>query len=103
MAQTQQDEREELPQSFPETPPPQQVDQSFTLQAIMELQKSTSGLEEAIKHLTAAVEAQGKTLNWVRNTMVFAAGALFILGILSRALLSKLDVLLAFIRSLPPP
>ncbi len=66
----------------------------------MDLQKSTGGLEQAVKQLTAAVEAQGKTLNWVRYTLAFAAGGLFVMGYFGRALLSKLDVLLAFIRSL---
>ena len=53
----------------------------------MDLQKSTGGLEQAVKQLTAAVEAQGKTLNWIRYTLAFAAGGLFVMGYFGRALL----------------
>ena len=97
-------EQEMPPQSFPETPPPQPIDYtSFTLQTVMELQKSTGSLEQAITSLTRTVEDQGKTLSWIRYTIAFTAGALFVVGYFGRLLFSKLDVLLSFIQSLPSP
>lgn len=103
MEQAGQYEREVPPQNFPETPPPQQADYSFTLQAIMELQKSTGSLEQSIKSLTSTVESQGKILNRILYSIVFAAGGLFVLGFFGRLLFSKLEVLLSFIQSLPSP
>ena len=103
MEQPRQYEREVSPQSFPETPPPQPADyNSFTLNTVMELQKTVGGLDQAIQSLTSTVESQGKILNRILYSIVFAAGGLFVFGFFGRLLFSKLDVLLSFIQSLPP-
>ena len=104
MEQPGQHEQEVPPQNFPETPPPQPTDYaSFTLQTVMELQKTVGGLDQAIKSLTSTVESQGKILNRILYSIVFAAGGLFVFGFFGRLLFSKLDVLLSFIQSLSPP
>jgi len=61
-------------------PQPMPVDHSFTLQAIMELQKSTGELKECVKSLTKSLDRQeskldeiGQTVNGI-NMKVYAAG-----------------------------
>ena len=73
------------------------------LQTLMELQKSTGSLEQSIKSLTSTVESQGKILNRILYSIVFAAGGIFVLGFFGKLLFSKLDLLLSFIQSLPSP
>ena len=55
-------------------------DHSFTLQAIMEVQKSVGGLENAIKALSERVDRQQRTINWMARVLWMAAGAALVLG-----------------------
>ena len=55
-------------------------DHSFTLQAIMEVQKSVGSLENAIKGLSERVDRQQRTINWMARVLWMAAGAAFVLG-----------------------
>lgn len=55
-------------------------DHSFTLQAIMEVQKSVGSLENAIKALSERVDRQQHTINWMARVLWMAAGATFVLG-----------------------
>ena len=55
-------------------------DHSFTLQAIMEVQKSVGSLENAIKALSERVDRQQRTINWMARVLWMAAGAALVLG-----------------------
>ena len=55
-------------------------DHSFTLQAIMEVQKSVGSLENAIKALSERVDRQRHTINWMARVLWMAAGAALVLG-----------------------
>ena len=55
-------------------------DHSFTLQAIMEVQKSVGSLENAIKALSEQVDRQQRTINWMARVLWMAAGAALVLG-----------------------
>ena len=66
--------RDERPGDLPDTRPPQTTDHSFTLQAIMEIQKSIGGLSEKIGDLEGKIDAQGKKLNQISH-IITASGA----------------------------
>ena len=55
-------------------------DHSFTLQAVMEIQKSVGSLENAVKELSERVEKQQRTISWMARVLWMAAGAALILG-----------------------
>ena len=55
-------------------------DHSFTLQAIMEVQRSVGSLENAIKALSERVDRQQRTINWMARVLWMAAGAALVLG-----------------------
>ena len=55
-------------------------DHSFTLQAIMEVQKSVGSLENAIKALSERVDRQRHTINRMARVLWMAAGAALVLG-----------------------
>ena len=65
---------DERPRDLPDTKPPQPVDYSFTLQAIMEIQKSIGGLDEKIGSLDNKIDTQGKKLNQISH-IITASGA----------------------------
>ena len=66
-------------------------DHNFTLQAIMEVQRSVGSLEmevrkgvgsleNAIKALSERVDRQQRTINWMARVLWMAAGAALVLG-----------------------
>ena len=62
-------------------------DHSFTLQAIMAVQRSVGSLENAIKalservdRLSEQVDRQRHTINWMARVLWMAAGAALVLG-----------------------
>ena len=66
------EEKTETPGVLPEsTPPPRYLmtDYSFTLQAVMELQKAVGQLTERINVLVGRVDSQGETLNSVSRNI----------------------------------
>ena len=99
MAVSPQPEQQDQPRRFPDSPPPQASDHSFTLQTVMELQRSMGKVEQAVVQLTKVVETQGKTLNVIQYTLVFTAGVVSALGYVGKILWDKLDTILAFIQS----
>ena len=77
------------PQDFPEvtTPRPQMTDYSFTLQAMMELQKAVGQLTERVNVLIGRVDSQDKILTsisrniyagWIVLIIFLAAGGFLI-------------------------
>jgi hypothetical protein len=62
------------------TPPPQMLDHSFTLQAVMELQKSVVELATKTDRLIKDVEGQGTKIDDVRHQITFVKGALWVFG-----------------------
>ena len=71
------------PTQFAEVPPPrpQMIDHSFTLQAIMELQKSVSQLATKTDRLISDVESHGTKIDDVRGKIRFVQGALWVIGV----------------------
>lgn len=58
------------------------LDHSFTLQAVMELQKSVAELGAKTDRLISDVEGHGKKIDEVRHQISFVKGALWIIGAL---------------------
>lgn len=54
-------------------------DHSFTLQTVMELQKSIGGLTEATNNLKNSVDTQGSSIKWITRVLWTATGSLVIL------------------------
>lgn len=67
----------------PSTP---MLDHSFTLQAIMDLQKSVAGLGAKADRLISDAEGHGKKIDEVRHQISFVKGALWVIGALVLAL-----------------
>ena len=55
-------------------------DHSFTLQAIMELQRSTGGLENRVEMLSEQVVRQQRDIRWMARALWMAGGALVVLS-----------------------
>ena len=55
-------------------------DHSFTLQAIMELQNSTGGLEKEVETLSEQVARQQGDIRWMARALWMAGGALAVLS-----------------------
>ena len=91
-----------LPQSFPETTPQRYAgsDYSFTLQAVLELQKSVGQLQEAVSTIKEQIKHQGEKLDKL-NLRIYAAGTvLVVLGAILSFLLNKgVDLLIQLTKS----
>ena len=76
---------------FPQTPPSryQMTDYSFTLQAIMEMQKTVGGLTEAVGTLKKLTEKQGEKLDKISHR-IYAAGVLITIAVPIVAFLANL-------------
>jgi hypothetical protein len=70
-----------IPKEFPNvTPQSAMVDHSFTLQAVMELQKSVAELATKTDRLIKDVEGQGTKIDAVRHQISFVKGAVSVIG-----------------------
>jgi hypothetical protein len=70
-----------VPNEFPNvTPQSAMVDHSFTLQAVMELQKSVAELATKTDRLIKDVEGQGTKIDAVRHQISFVKGAVWVIG-----------------------
>jgi hypothetical protein len=56
------------------------IDHSFTLQAVMELQKSVAQLATKTDRLISDVEAHGTKIDDVRGKIRFVQGAVWVIG-----------------------
>jgi hypothetical protein len=79
----------------PQTTP--MLDHSFTLQAIMELQKSVSELATKTERLIKDVEGQGSKVEDVRHQISFVKGALWVVGTLIVFAMAAIGVYLRFL------
>ena len=99
------------PREFPSTTPPlsHTVDHSFTLQSIMEVQKSIGKLTEAVESLKEESKGQRKELNilnrglWVAGAVLMVAGLIggFVLNNMGNkmlTLLQNVDKLMALVK-----
>ena len=70
------------PDSYPVTPPPgfRADDHSWVLQTIMELQKSTGQLTQAVNTLTDQSKQQGKKLDSISHRVYAAAAVVTTIG-----------------------
>jgi hypothetical protein len=64
------------------TPQSPMLDHSFTLQAIMELQRSVAQLATKTERLITDVEGQGAKIDGIRQQISFVKGALWVIGAL---------------------
>jgi hypothetical protein len=100
LAKTPQSERDKptSPREFAiTTPQTQMLDHSFTLQAIMELQKSVAELATKTDRLIRDVDGHGNKIDGVRHQISFVKGALWVLGGLIVVATSGVAVYLRFI------
>jgi hypothetical protein len=69
------EEQNTSPTSFPSTPPPQTLDQAFTLPTIMTMQSQLGGIVKQLEHIEKTMDEVAKDVkkhgNWI-----FAANAL---------------------------
>lgn len=56
------------------------VDHSFTLQAIMEVQRSVAELTAKTDRLIADVDSHGTKIDTIRNQISFVRGAMWVIG-----------------------
>lgn len=56
------------------------ADHSFTLQAVMELQRSTGGLTRSVEALSDQIAQQQRTIRWMARILWMAGGALLVLA-----------------------
>jgi hypothetical protein len=70
------------PSGFPDVTPPRypMTDYSFTLQAVMELQKTIGGLTEAVNTLKTQTERQGTKLDSISHR-VYAATVIVMIAV----------------------
>lgn len=74
---------ETTPTSFPETTPRYaQSGHDFTLQAVIEMQRSIGELSAKTDRLIADVKSQGDKIDSVRITLAWAAGGAAVVGFL---------------------
>jgi hypothetical protein len=86
-------ERPQPPPDLPETPPPRpypMTDYSFTLQAIMELQKGVGQLTARIDELVKKADGQGDKLNSISHQLYAAWALLIVFGIIGGFLVNHL-------------
>jgi len=85
-------ERTETPREIPEVTPQRypMADYSFTLQAVMELQKTVGQLTERIDTLIKRVDREGLTLSSISHQIYAAWAVLVVLGLLGGFALNHL-------------
>lgn len=82
--------RETTPSDYPETPPPRYPSASydFTLQAVMEMQRSIGDLAAKTDRLIADVKSQGEKIDSVRMKIAWVTGGAAVVGFLVAMLLA---------------
>ena len=71
---------ESPPDEFPETPPPQLTDWSWTLQMLVELQRTVGELSQSVETLTRQSREHDKKLDRISHRIYAAVAVLTILG-----------------------
>lgn len=71
---------ESPPTELPQTPPPQPVDWSWSLQMIMELQKTVGALSKSVETLAAQAEKHDRKLDQISHRIYAAAALLVVIG-----------------------
>ena len=74
------DKAESPPEDFPETPPPQPIDWSWSLQMLMELQRTVGELSQSVETLTKQSKEHDKKLNQISHRIYAAVAVLTIVG-----------------------
>lgn len=94
MANKRQSEREATPQDFPQvTPRISQPGHDFTLQTVMEMQRSLGELGAKVDRLINDVKGHGEKLDSVRMRLAWVAGGAAVLGFLVAVGLALLKLL----------
>lgn len=73
-------EAEGPPEEFPQTPPPQLTDWSWSLQMLMELQKTVGELSQRVDTLTKQSERHDRILNQISHRIYAVVVVLTIIG-----------------------
>lgn len=78
------------PTSFPETAPPKYVQPGydFTLQAVIEMQKSIGELSAKTDRLITDVKSQGEKIDKIRLTLAWVAGGAAVVGVVVGAIIT---------------
>ena len=71
---------ESPPTELPQTPPPQPVDWSWSLQSIMELQKTVGALSKSVETLAAQAEKHDRKLDQISHRIYAAVAVLAVVG-----------------------
>lgn len=79
------------------------VDHSFTLQAIMEVQRSIGELTGSVNHLKESVDGHGDSLKSLQRVVWIATGGFIVGSAVLAFVLDKLwDRVMTVIQSIPP-
>lgn len=83
-------QKETTPQSFPETQPPKfaQPGHDFTLQAVIEMQKSIGELCAKTDRLIADVKSHGEKIDKIRMTLAWVAGGAAVTAVIVSAVIT---------------
>lgn len=74
------DKAERPPDEFPETTPPQLADWSWSLQMLMELQKTVGELSRSVETLTEQSKEHDRKLNQISHRIYAAVAVLTVFG-----------------------
>ena len=74
------DKAESPPEDFPETPPPQPTDRSWSLQMLMELQRTVGELSQSVETLKNESKEHDKKLNQINHRIYATVVVLTIFG-----------------------
>jgi len=101
--QSSESSKEAIPTDFPVgTPRMGHAGHDFTLQAVMEMQRSIGELAAKTDRLIADVKSQGDKIDRIRTTMAWFTGAAAVIGLIGGAFISFLAKMV-FSGSSPAP
>jgi hypothetical protein len=91
---------ESVPTSFPETTPRgyAQPGHDFTLQAVMEIQRTLGEMSSKLDRVVTDVKSHGEKLDTIRSQISFVRGVLWVLGALLAIAIAGIT---AYLRLLP--
>ena len=97
---------ESSPEKYPVNPPPgfKADDHSWVLQTVMELQKSTGQLTQAVKTLTDQSKEQGKKLDSISHRVYAATAVVTVIGGILYFVLNRMwDQIASALAKIPIP
>jgi hypothetical protein len=88
-----------VPTSFPETTPRNfaQPGHDFTLQAVMEMQRTLGEISSKVDRVVADVKSHGDKLDTIRSQISFVKGALWVLGSMMAVAIAGITIYLRYL------